>query len=444
MSEVRFRPDIAIAAILAAVFFVIAGAMQAPVTIEALSGPKGMEVFYQPYLNIMTVLAALDAILILALVPIHRSTSGWWGKVPLWIAVALSTFILSDLGALILLKKLHYMPHVGSRTTHAFLYSPSLEMIPKPNFRFQMAEGVLTHTADGYRGPEPPAKISDEQQTFVMVGGSSTYDIGLPDDQTWPTDLGRIFAHEIRVLNLGVPGHSTVEHITLTSQVAWKYHPDVIVFYIGWNDIRSSHVEESTTYDRFHKRRFFHNFTVAEPTSIFALGYIVKKVLTLLDDSSLYNLTDVEIESGTIPSIDEKLLQIYRHNIRMLAAVAREIGAKPVFVPQIMNVYQLESDEPYGWIPRIAQRDVPKVLAVFNGAMLETAQSVDATVIPEVLDVDWRDADFIDRGHFSKVGAQRFACVLAAALMDRGVVIPDLAATATFHTTCDGKAHVGS
>jgi lysophospholipase L1-like esterase len=441
MSEVRFRPDIVVAAILATVFFVIAGAMQAPATIEALSGSSEINVFYQPYLNVMAALAGVNALLILAMVPIHRRASGWWAKVPLWITVALSTFILSEVGALVILKKLYDVPHVGSRYTHAFLYGPSLGIVPKPNFRIQLAGGELTHTAGGYRGPEPPPKTSDDQQTFVTIGGSSTYDIALPDDQTWPTDLGRIFADQIRILNLGIPGHSTAEHITLASQVAWKYHPDVIIYYIGWNDIRSSHVDESTNFARFHKRRLFYNFGLTETPSFFALGYIVKSVLARLDGTSLYNLAMVETEPGADASVDERLLEIYRHNVRMLAAITREIGAKPVFVPQIMNVHRLTSEQPYEWIPRIPQRAVPKVLAAFNDAMMETARSVDATVIPEVLDVDWQDADFVDRGHFSERGAQRFACVVGMALIDRGVVHPSPAATAASHTYCDPSSN---
>jgi hypothetical protein len=419
----RLRPDIVIATIVATIFLVITGAMESPATIEALSRAGEINIYYQPYLNVMAVLAVVNATLILALVPIYRRTAGWLAMVPLWTAVVLSTFIVSEVCALVLVNQLYHKQHVGSRYTNSFVFSPVLGIVPKPNFRFQLAAGELTHTTDGYRGPEPPAESLGKRETFVMIGGSSTYDIGLPDDQTWPSDLGRIFPNQIRVLNLGIPGHSTAEHITLASLVAWKYHPDVIVYYIGWNDIRSSHLNESTDYSRFHKMRIFQNFAVTEPTSFFALGYLVKKALTILDESSLYNLSKVEIERGITESIDEKLLEIYLHNVRMLAAITREIGAIPVFVPQIMNVHRLTSDQPYGWIPQIPQRALPKVLARFNDTMIATARAAGAVVIPEVLEVDWQDSDFVDRGHFSQQGAERFACVLTSELLDRGVIV---------------------
>ena len=436
MAERRMRPDIVIAVILAVVFVAIAAMMWSPIAIRTLSRAGEINVFLRPYLHFMAVLAIVNAALILAVVPICRRTSGWLAKISLWSAVILSTFIVTEVSALVLVKKLFHIQHVGSRYTNSFVFDPSLGFVPKPNFRFPLDAGEITHTADGYRGPEAPVENSDDRKTFLMIGGSSTYDLGLPDHQTWPANLGRIFADQIRVLNLGIPGHSTAEHLTLASLVAWKYRPDVIVYYIGWNDIRSSHVDETTDYGRFHKKRMFHNFAITEPRSFFAFGYVLKKIIALLDESSLYRLTEVDIDSNITETVDERLLEIYVHNVGMLTAITQQNGATPVFIPQILNEHQLTSDQPYEWIPQVPQRALPAVLAVFNEAMAKTTREAGAKVIPEVLEVDWQDADFVDRGHFSERGAQRFACTVARGLVDHGVIVPSPETTSALAADC--------
>lgn len=443
MSEKRIRPDFLLAVFLAVLFLLVAGVMWYPGTLSAFSRAGETNIFLRPYLQFMGIISAVNAVLILALVPIFRCIPGVFARLSLYGVAILSTLIVAELGAFVLTKELFNVEHVGSRYTKSFIYSPSLGFVPKPNFRYPLAEGEVTHTGDGLRGPEAAADGAKPRKTFLMIGGSSTYDLGLPDDQTWPANLGEMFAGQIRVLNLGIPGHSTAEHITQTSLSAWKYRPNAVVFYIGWNDIRSSHVDESTDYSRFHKRRMMENFAISEPTSFFALGYIFKKVLARLDATSLHNLSAVATAPGEDGSVDDKLLQIYRHNVRTLAAITRAMGATPIFVPQILNEHQLTSDRPYGWIPRVPQKAVPKIMAVFNEAMMETAREAGATVITEVLDVDWRDADFVDKGHFSQVGARRFACALGAGLMTRKVIDPALVATAALDRNCSPPVRGG-
>jgi lysophospholipase L1-like esterase len=410
--------------------------MASPMMIKALSRAGEVNMLLQPYLHVMAAAAIVNTVLILGLVPLCRATSGWLAKLPLFGVVALSAFIIAELAALILVKQLFNVQHVGSRYTNAFTFTPSLGFAPRPNFNFQLNAGEITHTAGGYRGPDMPVPPSENRQTFLMIGGSSTYDLGLPDDQTWPTKLGQIFDDQIRVLNLGIPGHSTAEHIALAALVAWKYAPDVIVYYIGWNDIRSSHLGESTDYSRFHKKRMLHNFAITEPRSFFALGYVLKKIIVLLDELSLHRLSHVEIASNVSETIDERLLEIYVHNVRMLAAITHENGATPVFIPQILNNRRLTSDQPYAWIPNVPERALPEVLAVFNKAMIEAAQAVGAKVIPDVLTVDWQDEDFVDRGHFSERGAQRFACAVAKGLADSGMIAPSRKAVFALGAKC--------
>ena len=438
MAETRLKPDLVVATVVAAISLAVAVAAFSPAIVDALLRAGQTNIYYRPYLTTMGALAVANAALALALVPICRKMSGRWVNIPVWAAILLSTFIVSEISALAIARGLYNQHHVGSRSTRGLEYSPSLGIVPKPSFRIPLMDGDITHTADGHRGPEPPPRSPDHRKTFLAIGGSSTYDIGLPDDQTWPTNLARMFPDQVRMLNLGIPGHSTAEHLTLAATVAWKYQPDVVLYYIGWNDVRSSHLDESTDYARFHKRRLFHNFSVTEPTSFFALGYLAKRALAMLDETSLYNISQVEMEPGVEESLDEDLLEIYLNNVRMLAAVTRQMGAIPVFVPQVADNYRLTGDQPFRWIPRMPQGALPQVLARFNNAMMETARSAGALVIPEVLEIDWQESDFVDRVHFAQHGAERFACALGTALIDHGVLAPSRSSSPTMPPSTSG------
>lgn len=438
MTERRTSVDLVIAIFLAVLFLAIAGFMWSPFALNFLSRAGEINTLFEPYLSFMAILAVVNAALILALVPICRKAFSWFAKLSVLGTVALSTFIVAEVGAAVAVKKLFNFQHVGSRYTNGFEFNPGLGFTLKPNFSFQLQEGNITHTAEGYRGPEAPVASSDGQKTVLMIGGSTTYDLDRPDDQTWPAVFGRLFGDQVRVVNMGIPGHATPEHIALASLVASEYQPDAILYYIGWNDVRSSHVDETADYSKFHKKGLYRSFGIHAPRSFFALGFIVKKVLATLDEISLENLSKFSVASKIDGSVDERLLDMYTRNVGILNVITREIGAVPIFVPQVLNEAQLKDDRGNGWTPHVPETAMPAVLATFNDAMMQTTSKAGATVIPEVLSVDWQDADFIDSGHFSQGGAERFACAVATGFVNQDVIAPSSETASMLASQCDG------
>ena len=78
----------------------------------------------------------------------------------------------------------------------------------------------------------------------MHLGGSTTYDIGVPEGQKWSHFLEQKLGHEYAVLNYGVPGYSAVENIiqTLFYMNAYNIIPRCAVYFLGWNDIRNAHL----------------------------------------------------------------------------------------------------------------------------------------------------------------------------------------------------------
>ena len=89
------------------------------------------------------------------------------------------------------------------------------------------------------------------RNVVATFGGSTTYDIGAGEGDTWSDRLaaaleqgeskGRFF-----VVNHGVPGYTTVEHLIQTAFYQTKFGktPRCAIYYVGWNDLRNAHIPD--------------------------------------------------------------------------------------------------------------------------------------------------------------------------------------------------------
>lgn len=108
--------------------------------------------------------------------------------------------------------------------------------------------------------------------------------------------------------------------------------------------------------------------------------------------------------------------ELARNTSRFIVEVGRQQGVEPVFVPQILNCPVLTSDRPYGWLPFVRDRDLKTVMAAHNAAMAKVAREENVLFVEDVLKPDYGAADFVDNGHFSPSGHEKFARALAPKL----------------------------
>src|SRR5262249_24217918 len=95
----------------------------------------------------------------------------------------------------------------------------------------------------GTRGSEHTAAQLQRNRVVAVLGGSTTSDIAGAEGQTWPDRLEQqLGADRWSVINHGVPGYSTVEHLVQTAFYADAFgrRPDCALYYVGWNDIRNA------------------------------------------------------------------------------------------------------------------------------------------------------------------------------------------------------------
>ena len=127
-------------------------------------------------------------------------------------------------------------------TPHQYLvYSPT------PNYR----KGQTFHNSLGYRNDEFPLEKPGKAFRIVALGGSSTYDIRIEDNQkTFTAQLEKLLTEEygyqnVEVINAGVPGYNSWEILTNLEFRVLDLNPDLIIIYEGTNDVHARLVEPS-------------------------------------------------------------------------------------------------------------------------------------------------------------------------------------------------------
>ena len=117
--------------------------------------------------------------------------------------------------------------------------------------------------------------------------------------------------------------------------------------------------------------------------------------------------------------------RIYVRNLQTLKILSEQIAAYTIFVPQVLN-YQAfweekEQNGSVGWTESITNRAMPSLMDRFNSLMNPVCAKEDykCLVLDSVLNVKWKPQDFVDDGHFSRKGGEKFADVLSQVIQSK-------------------------
>jgi lysophospholipase L1-like esterase len=81
---------------------------------------------------------------------------------------------------------------------------------------------------------------NDGKITYVAIGASDSFGIGTSDpySDNWPTDLMYLLgASHIHLIDLGIPGITVHEALSLELPIAADAHPNLVTIWLGVNDI---------------------------------------------------------------------------------------------------------------------------------------------------------------------------------------------------------------
>jgi lysophospholipase L1-like esterase len=396
---------LAVFAILLAVCAVAAAAWMRSTGQLAMSGPRGG---YFVYLAILLALA-------LALVRWPAVAAVVLTLTAVELAMGAGVAALQGPTAATLLPPLRTEPA-------RFEWHPLLQAVPIPSVDFISRTGLaIRHTREGTRGRDPGGDL--EGRTVVATfGGSTTYDVGVGDGDTWSDRLAEALNQGAEtgpffVVNHGVPGYTTAEHLLQTAfyQTRFGVSPRCAIYYVGWNDLRNAHIPNlDRGYADFHlpsqtdsllTRRINHTYFTVSPLLTFVLRSMVPHV-----DSVRYSVDPyaLPLASGSDPNLED----IYRQNIRAISAMNRARGITTIWVGQLLNRTWLAGESRYGWVPRLRDSDLWPVQQELNAVLEHAARDLGDVYVAMPVD-DFANEDFVDQGHFSKRGARRFASALA-------------------------------
>ncbi|MFO1162823.1 MAG: GDSL-type esterase/lipase family protein [Reyranellaceae bacterium] len=309
-----------------------------------------------------------------------------------------------------------------------FQWHALLQAVPVPSLQLTSATGLaISHTSEGTRGREPAPDALSGRSVVATYGGSTTYDIAAGEGDTWSDRLAKALdggegAGRFFVVNNGVPGYSTVEHLIQTAFYQPKFgrKPRCAVYYVGWNDLRNAHIPNlDPAYADFHlpsqvdslkTRRVGGAHVTLSPVLTLALRLLSASVDTVRYFADPYGRPPVE---GDDPAV----VALFERNVRSISAINRERGVVTIWVGQLLNPAQLQGDGRYGWLPLVRDRDLWPMQQRLNALLATTAKALGDIYVDVPIDA-FGDADFVDNGHFTAAGAQRFADYLAPVVRD--------------------------
>jgi len=331
-------------------------------------------------------------------------------------------------GVIFAVKRYVYFMHssgVVSINRMVFETHPYLLGWPKNNIRVKYRNKIITTTDMHTRwtGADMAAKNTVK---VAVLGGSTAFCAGVTDTETWPAILQSKLGPGYAVVNYGVPGYSTAEAIIQMSLLVPEIKPDIVIFYLGWNDIRNYHYPDFSP--DYYKRGLtqLDNLGISSRPPGFgeflmsnsAIVHLSGRFARLLPKSMQPKLPP------TFTTPDPEVDRIYLRNLKTLKLLSENLGARVIFAPQVLNnIYFTGTDTSDFWTPYIQDAAMPGLIKHFNGIMQQVCPLGDSKCVflESIGQHNWQPNDFLDKGHFTKSGGEKFAEVVYQAIMGMAV-----------------------
>ena len=318
----------------------------------------------------------------------------------------------------------------GIQLNHASLFSTENhdnQLLKRANFSPLLGRALIPnkfgHNGEGFR--DVPSKPSKYDSIINIYGGSTTYDISVSPEESWPNQLQKNLKQagypNIKIRNLGIPGGTTSEAIVYSSlyDIDNQTKPKCSVHYHGWNDLRSNYVPNLENAYSWHLRSMTESGSIGSRISTIhgMINLIASKIWTT---GQLHHVNKQTISpriDNASQDLDPKLKLIYKQNLNTLISLGKRHGGQVVIAPQILNPEELKGPGRYGWIPNVDDSSVMKLITELNKTAEKRAISSNSLFAGQIKQSSFKPADFTDNGHFSKQGSKEFAKLLTPSVI---------------------------
>ena len=345
------------------------------------------------------------------------SMSARCGRAVVGVLVGLLVLEISSLIALRV--NYGYWLYAVSANPNAWLFEqhPNMVALMLGNKRYSVEDQdrpiTLSHNSLGFRGGEFLSKGSATR--VVAIGGSTTYGVDVSDDSTWPALLQEQIGSQYEVLNLGVAGHGTAEHLYMMGAVASRLEPDVVILHIGLNDMHCMHSPEiSPLVNRCHSDLLFLSTGQCFVSRLPRLAMIHAFVSTTQNIGLAPRCPNIAKGRDDFSAIDGRVLEDFKARTIALISSALGMGARVIVVPQVgFQQGELAKGKYRWWTPYLDQGSLPALMKVFNQELQSISQKMKVSYVEGVDQAVWSDDLFIDASHLGQNGNQRLASLIA-------------------------------
>lgn len=321
----------------------------------------------------------------------------------------------------------------------AGIYHPLLQSVPRPSYHYTSrldfgdnadtarAAGVdvaslegqeltFVHNSLGLRGKELTADDLAKDLIFAY-GGSTTYDPGVTQGETWVEDLQSDLKNKYTILNWGSGGYSTVEDLLQTAfyqDIAGK-KPVCAVYLVGYNDMDEAHIEHlDSAYADFHLLR------LAERRDTLFLAQF-SPLLLLTNALAVKRFDSIPVDhepvgQSPVAGRDKRLEAVFTEHIKTIAAINKARDIKTIFIGQVFN-RSWPANAPEKFLPLVRGQDIPLLVERFTSILKDTAALIGVKYIDPGIE-NFVGSDFVDSVHFAARGSRKFAALLSEQVGD--------------------------
>lgn len=371
-------------------------------------------------------------------------------------AIELTTRTISWLSGNGFTLSLHELDPYDRRIKDIYQWHPFTGFTFKPNIRFAGSHpnqekksarstdkhGFLSRNNDlEYR--KPPNEIR-----IATIGGSTTASINLEYDQNWPGYIGNLLkdefpAKDIRVINAGTPGFDTAQGIGNLALRVMPFNPDIVIIYHAYNDLKAIRPNRTFRPDYSH----LHTAPYGEHKEPHLLIKLLNNSMFYVRMRNSYREHKNAVDKyeqlnlrgkgkNRLSHVPQEALETFKQNIRRMIAIARAGDAK-VILSTFASLHnpKLDWSQPetfhsssefqkrcLGGIihfnPGLNVEGVFDGLSRYNALLREVAAQEKCSLVDNANLIPHEDQYFVDRVHFSNLGARRMALNLFPAVAD--------------------------
>ncbi len=327
------------------------------------------------------------------------------------VVIFLSLFVFEVCSLVALRVNYGYLVYGERANTNAWIFEehPFMVALPQGSKRYSVNGIEISHNSLGFRGAEFPAK--GVKKRVITIGGSTTYCVEVADKDTWPRQLENTLGDSYEVLNLGVAGHGTAEHLYMMGSIASRLQPDVIVLQIGLNDLHCMHAPTiSLGLNKCHSDLYANSVGQCFVAKLPRLASVRALVSILQNIGLAPQCPSDPVPGQKFSELDPRVVDAFRAQVTALVSMGRGMGAQVILVPQVgFNADLLRQGEYQWWTPYLDQRALGSLMTEMNKELQGVSQALKAPYVDEVTHVAWGESLFVDTSHLTGEGNEKLA-----------------------------------